>query len=164
MARALFIASFIINVLLTLGSAAVLPARVAIHFGRGGMADGWASNTTNVVIFLTIHTLLFLSFLFSPRLIAMCPASCVNLPNKDYWLTPGNRPRAEAMISAVMWQFGAAMFMFMLAVSLLTIQANLSDPVQLNEKIFLIVLGSFLLYTGIWCVGLFRIFRVPPGE
>ncbi|MGZ3494351.1 MAG: hypothetical protein ACXWM6_06635, partial [Thermodesulfobacteriota bacterium] len=47
------------------------------------------------------------------------------------------------------------------AVQLLTIQANLSQPVKLDEKLFLSALLLFILFTVYWCIKLLRGFRLP---
>jgi hypothetical protein len=49
----------------------------------------------------------------------------------------------------------------MLCAGLLTIQANLSAPIRLNEHLFLIALFSFLAFTAYWIVALLRAFRIP---
>jgi hypothetical protein len=43
-------------------------------------------------------------------------------------------------------------------------RANLSDPVQLDERSLLIGLVIFLTYTTIWTVALLRSFRVPKSR
>jgi len=65
------------------------------------------------------------------------------------------------MIGARMWEFGAALFLFLFVVEALAIKANLSDPVRLNETVFWGALFLFLLYTVYWSIRMFRAFRVP---
>lgn len=163
--RTVFILTFIANVLLAIASLAILPSRVAIHFGRGGLPDGWAPSYVNTLLFLGINTVLFCSLYFTPRLVDRVPAKWINLPNKDYCLQPVNKPRLEGMFSGYMWQFGTVLFIFLSAIGLLTIQANLSQPVRLDEKLFFTVLAIFLVFTVYWCIRLFRSFRIPkePG-
>ena len=161
MVRSLFIMSFLANVALALVSLAVLPPRVAIHFGRGGLANGWASNWVNALIFLGTDALLFCSLYFSPRLVFVFPKRWINLPNRDYWLTDENTPRVRSMISSLMWEFGVAVFLFLFVAGLLTIEANLSNPVRLNEKLFFAAFILFMAYTVFWCVRFFRAFRIP---
>jgi hypothetical protein len=60
-----------------------------------------------------------------------------------------------------MWEFGIALFLFLFVVELLAIEANLSQPVRINEKLFFSALILFLLYTVYWCIKLFRSFRRP---
>ncbi|WP_316366088.1 DUF1648 domain-containing protein [Candidatus Thiodiazotropha sp. CDECU1] len=160
--RTTFIVSFLANVMLALVSLVTLPDRVAIHFGQGGMPDGWASSLTGTLIMLGVHCLLFCSLYFSPRLLALVPAKWVSLPNRDYWLRPERHSQAIVKFSQYMWQFGTALFMFMLFTGLLSLKANLSDPVRLDEGPLLVALVVFLIYTGYWTLRLLRAFRIPP--
>ena len=56
---------------------------------------------------------------------------------------------------------GTALFLFMLFAALLTIRANRSDPVRLDESLFLTGLAIFLAYTVYWVVAMVRAFRIP---
>jgi uncharacterized membrane protein len=156
-----FILVFIANVVLSLVSFVLLPSRVAIHFGIGGMADNWAPSYVSTLFFIGTNTFLFLSLYFTPRLVFMFPGKWINLPNKDYWLRMENKDRTVAMFSSLMWEFGTALFLFLFVAELLAIQANLSQPVKLNEKLLISALILFLLYTVYWCIKLFRSFRLP---
>jgi uncharacterized membrane protein len=76
--RTAFIASFLANVLLALLSLFVLPERVAIHFGSGGLPDSWASNLNSTLLMLGAHALVFVSLYFSPKLLATMPSQCIS--------------------------------------------------------------------------------------
>ena len=156
-----FIASFLANLALGLISLVVLPDRVAIHFGSGGVANGWASNTANTFLMFGLDTLLFFSLYLSPQLVSKLPAKWVSLPNRDYWLSPENKTRAVETMSRFLWQFGTALFLFLFFAGLLTIRANLSDPVQLDERLFLSALAVFFVYTIYWIIVLIRAYRIP---
>jgi uncharacterized membrane protein len=158
--RRTFVVCFLANVVLALVSWILLPARVAIHFGPGGLPNNWASSHVNSLIFLGVNVVLFFSLYFSPRLVLMFPAKWINLPHKDYWLAPEQRPRTAEKIAAQMHRFGVAIFLFLFATGLLTIQANLSDPVRLNEPLAMSLLAAFLVYTVVWCVRFFRSYRI----
>jgi uncharacterized membrane protein len=155
---------FIANVAVTLVSLAVLPERVATHFGAGGMADGWASNQVNALITTGVHVILFCCFYFTDRLIFLFPPSLVNLPNKEYWLDPANKPRTIEKIQGLMWNLGAVMFLFLLVLGLLALQANLAKTVRLNEPVFFAALGALLVYTIGWLVVFYRTFRIPGNN
>ena len=159
--KRLFILTFIANLALSLISIMVLPDRVAIHFGANGTANGWASNDMNALLMTIMHVLLFCSFYFTPRLMFLFPAKWISLPNKDYWLQPAVLPRTLAKISGLMWHYGVAMFLFLLMIGILSLQANLAPTVRLNLAVFLPALGAFLLYTALWTLVFFREFRVP---
>ena len=156
---------FAANVLLVVVSLAILPDHVAVHFGRGGVADSWASKEWNATIFIVLETVLFLLFWFAPLLPLGVPPRFVNVPNKDYWLREENRPAFRRRFQQLMDRFGTAFFLFFLLIGVLTIQANISQPVRLNERAFLMALVLFLGYTAVWTFRLFRSFRVPEeGE
>ena len=159
--RTIFFVVFAANVLLILVSLVILPDRVAIHFGRGGCPDSWASKEINALVFLVLETPMFLLLWFGPSLPLGVPKRFVSLPNKEYWLREENLPAFKQKLEHLMAQFGAAFFLFFFFTGLLTVQANLSVPVRLNEKAFVPVVVMFLGYTVVWTIGLFRSFRVP---
>jgi len=160
MVRILFIASYLANVVLGLVALFLLPDRVAIHFGANGVPDSWASNMTNAVMMLGVNTVLFITMYLAGKITVAVPAKWVSLPNKDYWLRPENKPRAERMVAEYTWRYGIAIFLLLFVAGVLAIHANLSKPVRLNEKLFLGALTLFFVYTAIWCVRFFRAFRV----
>ena len=159
--RTIFFVVFAANVLLMLASLVILPDRVAIHFGRGGCPDSWASKEINALVFLLLETPMFLLLWFGPSLPLGVPKRFVSLPNKEYWLREENLPVFKHKLEHLMAQFGAAFFLFFFFTGLLTVQANLSEPVRLNEKAFVPIVVMFLGYTVVWTIGLFRSFRVP---
>jgi uncharacterized membrane protein len=163
MVRIAFILSFIANIGLSLLSLAILPSHVAIHFGVGGNPDNWAPNYVQVILFLLVECLLFLMIYYSPRLVTKLSPRWVNLPNKDFWLSEENKDRTATKLASYLYQFGIVMFAFMFVVGMLTMQANLRDPARLNEPVFLGALGLYLVYTVVWCVSLYRGFRVPDS-
>ena len=159
--QAAFILSFLANLILSLISLAILPERIATHFGSGGLPDGWSSSYAGTLMMLGVNSFLFVTFYFSPRIIDKVPARWISLPNRDYWLAPERRWRAVELLSDYMWQFGTALFLFMFVAGLLTLRANLSDPVRLDETAFLTALAIFLGYVVYWTIALVRAFRVP---
>ena len=164
--KRLFILMFLANVVLTLISLAVLPERIAIHFGADGMADGWGSKFGNTAFMTFVQVLLFCTLLFSAGLMRALPVRWVNLPNKNYWLNPENRGRSLDTIQNFMWRFGVSIFLFLFVVNFLAFQANLAEPVRLNLKEFLPALAFLFAYTIWWTIMFFRAFRLPaqPAE
>ena len=161
MTRAAFLLCYVANVILAVVSLAILPERVAIHFGWGGMPDNWASSSANTLFLIGLQTALFLTLFFSPRLAVIIPARFVNLPHKEFWLAPENRARFQAKFTAFMHRFGTILFVFLFVAGLLSIQANLSNPVRLQERPLFVCLALFLAYTLAWVIVFFRGFRLP---
>ena len=159
--RAALFLSFLANVALALVSLTILPERVAIHFGQGGEPNGWALNLVSTFLMIGFNVLVFCGLYFSPQLIFVLPSKWISLPNRDYWLAPEHRTQTVERFRNRLWQYGVAVFLFMFGVGLLTIDANLSEPIRLNEHLFLIALVGFFAFTAYWTVTLVRAFKIP---
>lgn len=159
--RKAFLTIFLLTILFNILSYVILPDEVAIHFGRGGRADSRASKDINFLFFGGMEILMFLVFWYSPTLVMKTPAKWVNLPNRSFWLTEENKPLAKQKLESLMLEFGIAIFVFFFLISILTLDANLSKPVKLNEPLFLTFLIIFLIYTVYWCIKFYKSFRVP---
>ena len=61
-----------------------------------------------------------------------------------------------------MHEFGLVLFVFLFVVGLLTLDANLSQPVRLNEALFLTVFVAYMLYVAYWLLKLVR--RLKPDS
>ncbi len=162
--RKIFIASFAANIMLGIYSSFTLPSRVATHFGSGGVPDGWASVGAHTFLVLGIEIVLFLALYYSPGLMLKTPPQWINIPHKEYWLKPENRERMRDAVSKLMWRFGTALFLFLFILGLLSLEANLSDPVRLDEKPLFWALGIFGVYLILWCISLARAFRIPDDR
>jgi uncharacterized membrane protein len=159
--RKILIAAFAANLVLTAVSLALLPDQVAIHFGAGGRPDSWASKEFNAAIFLVLEVPFFLLFYYAGVLPLGVSRKFLNLPNKDYWLKEENRNDLQRKFGRFMAEFGVAIFVFFLCITLLTLQANLSDPVLLNLVWFLVVFVLYMIYILWWVVRLIQGFHVP---
>lgn len=160
MRRALILA-FVLNLGLALAALAVSPPKVAIHFGTGGIPDGWAPAYVNSLLMVGLDALILLLFLFTPLMIRRTPARWINLPNKAYWLGEENRNRMELILTRRLDQFGAVTFLLLFLLGLLVLQANLSNPVHLREDILWWGMGAYVIYSVGWTLRLKRDFRVP---
>lgn len=162
--RLFFILTFLANLVLILFSFAVLPDRVAIHFGPGGIANGWASRYVNAILMSGMHIFLFCSFWFAPRFMLVVSPRWINIPHKEYWLAPANQQRTLRIIENFMWRFGTVMLLFFLIMNLLILQANLAETVKLNMQIYFPTMGAFFAYTIWWTIGFFMAFRKPQQD
>lgn len=159
--RRMLVVVFAVNLALTVVSLAMMPDRVAIHFGAGGQPDSWASKEFNVAIFLVLEVPFFLLFYYASVLPLGVPRRFLNLPNKDYWLQEENRHLLQRKFGYYMAEFGVAIFLFFLGINLLALQANLSDPVVLNYVLFMAVFLAFMIYALWWVVRIIQGFQVP---
>src|SRR5688572_25688071 len=83
-----------------------LPPVVASHFGPSGEPDAWMSRGAFACFtLLPLGVVLIVSFL-APLLVEKLPPALINLPNKEYWLTPERRSEATLRFRAYMEWFG----------------------------------------------------------
>ena len=107
---------------------------------------------------------MFIVIIAAPSLSLGLSPKWFSLPNKNYWLQEENRVMFKKKFTPLITDYGIAFLTFLFLVGLLTLEANLADPVRLNESIFFPIFMAFMLYTGYWCVILVRIFRIPKNS
>lgn len=161
--RVALVIVFLANLLVILITTAMMPERVAIHFGVGGAPDEWASRSVNAWLFFVLSVFFFALFYLIPALVRVTPVGLLSIPNKEYWTQPEHRETMLRKLGTLMGEFGVGMFAFFIWVEVLAWRANLSDPVRLNERLFYPALIGFFVYTGWWVYRTFRAFRVPEG-
>lgn len=162
--RKAFLIIFLLKIVLNIAAYFILPDNIAIHFSSGGRPDSWAPKEINALIFLGLDLLLFFLFWYTPSLVLNTPEKWISLPNKSFWLKEENKPLVKQKLETLMSEFGIAIFGLMFLISILTIQANLSDPVKLDESLFFLFLIVFFIYLVYWCIKIFRAFRLPKDQ
>ncbi len=140
------------------GSASLLPERVAIHFGSGGEANGWMSRSTDLIFFSGLGVGLPLFFVVLSLVTGLIPAWFVNLPHREYWLSPERRAQTRAYISRQMIWMGWLTILFLAGIHYLTIQANRVTPPHLPMSLFLVLTGGFLAGVAVWSIIFIRHF------
>ena len=146
---------------ITLLSLKALPPQVACHFNQAGQPDNWTSAQVVAGVFCGVYTVMFLVFTVLPRFAGKLPARWISVPHAEYWLSECRRPSLDRKMQRLAAEMGVGILAFLLSVELLTIRANLSEPVQLNQNLFYLVLGLFILFLTFWLTRLFRSFEVP---
>ena len=139
-----------------------LPEIVASHFGRGGSVNGWETKTLFFSLELGSIVLATVISFGVPRMIGALPISMINLPNKEYWLSPERRDETLGYLQMHMMWFGCALLAFLLFVMELAFRANLLNPPRLNLAAFVPALMAFLVFVGISTIRLIvRFSRLP---
>ncbi len=141
----------------------MLPDRVASHFDAYGRPNGWAGKgvfisiyAAVVVFFAVIQTITMVSL---PK----TPVSLINLPNRDYWLSPERRAESMEILTKYMSGFWSATLFFLMGTMHLAIRANLGRSHGLGEWFFFL-LAVYILFTIAWSASLIRRFaRRPPA-
>src|SRR5580692_11121933 len=94
--RALFFAIVLAAMAQCIHDFALLPERLASHFGASGLPNGWMTKPQFFIAYaLVFLPALFVEFLVG-RSVAKKPADKLRLPNKEYWLAPERRAETFA--------------------------------------------------------------------
>src|ERR1700692_516377 len=131
-----------------------LPDIVGSHFGTSGFASAWQTKMAFFTVELTVIVVATIVSFAVPRLIAAMPASAINLPNKEFWLSPERREDTISFLRSQMAWFGCALLAFLLFVMELVFRANLQPPPRLNNAAFVPALLAFLAFSSTWTIRL----------
>jgi uncharacterized membrane protein len=137
-----------------------LPERVASHFGPSGAADGWTSREGYLALDIGISALVLLGF---PMLSAFANGSGagVNIPHKDYWFRPENRPVLRRLLTGDLLFFASATGVLLTWLTVSVVRAN-EQPDPSLGRWSMVVVAAFVLVTvvrSVWMAS--GRYRVP---
>jgi uncharacterized membrane protein len=139
-----------------------LPETVACHFGADGLPNGWMAKPYYAAFTLGIGTFFVVIGLAVPWLTRQLPAEMINLPNKEYWLTPERRAAtARAMSHWLRVVFAATLLLF-LDMNHQAMRANLGLADRLTHP--WLSLALFVAFTAVAMICLYRRFRLPKDN
>lgn len=141
-----------------------LPERSATHFNASGEPDGWMSRTGYLRFTLLFGLAVPLLVIGTCYLVRFLPASLVNIPHRDYWLTPERkRESVEFLFHHSLW-LGCLIVTLMIAMHATVLHANQQTPPRLSMTGMLLSMGFFLAGTVLWTIVLMRRFRRPKSR
>ena len=127
-----------------------LPAQVAMHFNGAGEPDHWGSKNKMLVFQLGLYIFMGSLFYGSRFLVSVLPDSMVNLPKKEYWLSPERRDETMRFIQSFTVWIGNATFLLFLFLFQLNFQACLTDHPLLNMKLFIPIFLGYMVFILLW--------------
>lgn len=139
----------------------LLPATLASHFDGAGKPNGFEAKAAFFRIYVLILALLLALFLFLPKLLRRLPDSLINLPNKDYWLSPERREETLSAVEDGTAWMGVLTMGLVVFIMQLTIRTNLTEHSVLTPSVVLPALGLFMAATVVWLVSFITRFRRP---
>ncbi len=141
-----------------------LPARVASHFGAGGVADGWMSRGSFLALYVGLQLGLAAVMLVLAWSLSRLPVSLINIPHREYWLDETRRDETIRVNQSILLLLAGITALFLVVMFQLTILANLRPDARLNGAV---TGGSLAVYLtmvlGIcgWLV--WRFSRIPDA-
>lgn len=139
-------------------SAPLLPERVAIHFGASGQPNDWMSRSTHLLFMGALGLGLPLVFAVLALVIRLFPARFINLPHREYWLSPERQSQTYTYISRQLLWLACLEVVFFAGIQFLIVDANRMAPVQLSMERFLPMVGGFLVAVALWIIVFIRHF------
>jgi uncharacterized membrane protein len=139
-------------------SASLLPERMAVHFGADGEANGWMSRSADLILLGGLGVGMPLLFVALSLLTGLIPARFVNIPHREYWLSPERRAQTRAYISRQMIWMSCLMVLFLAGIHGLTIQSNHVTPPHLAMNLFWTLVVGFLAGVASWSIIFIRHF------
>jgi len=88
------------------------------------------------------------------------PANLMNLPNKDYWLSPERKQETVAVLSRQFLWFGSATLLLLLDMMHQTFRVHLGKAQALEHPWTSIV--AYVVFTTAWSIGLIVKFARKP--
>jgi uncharacterized membrane protein len=139
-----------------------LPAVVASHFDVHGNANGWQNKQAFFSVFVGVTTLAAILVFVLPALMALVPRQFVNLPNKDYWLSPERLEASHRFLSTWFAWYGCAVYGVIFIAFDYAVKSNLGPAERPDQTSLWYGLGVFGVFTIVWTIRLMRRFALVP--
>jgi hypothetical protein len=85
----------------------------------------------------------------------------LNIPNREYWLAPERSTETLASLGSRTALLAIAMIALICFVHVLVVRANAGNGPELDQRLLLTGLGTFIAFMIGWIASLYRRFRRP---
>ncbi len=99
--RLLFVLLLIAAPAVIWATSARLPERVATHFGRGGLANGWMTHDGYLVFILALTVVLPAFVVAMVGVLPRVAGSQAGISNRNYWLAPERRAATLSTLASL---------------------------------------------------------------
>jgi uncharacterized membrane protein len=138
-----------------------LPEVVASHFDAHGAPNGWQTRMIFFAFFVGSIVIATLVCFGVPLLIDSMPSALINLPHKQYWLSPEQRAGSLAFLRAHFAWLGCAALLVGIFAFEFTIRANFQPDKRFDSASLLYVLAAFGVFLILWLTRLLARFGKP---
>lgn len=141
----------LLSALFVLALGYFLPDQVTSHFDAKGSPTGVISQTSFVILMLFCVSLLpALLWLLAARLIRVCDASLINVPNREVWLSPEHIEETRAYLVRHFAYFCQVLVAFLCYAFALVALACRPPSGSLADSALLAGAAVFFVSLGVW--------------
>lgn len=139
------------------------PAVMASHFNMVGFPDRFVSKTAFFAFQIEIEVITIAIAVASRILLVIMPVEFINMPNRNYWLSPDRKTATVERLGA----FIDGLFSVILLVTLmgfeLAVSANLHTPIVFNASLMGVALIGMMVFAILSLIWLIWSFRIPSS-
>jgi uncharacterized membrane protein len=149
-ARLVFVLVLVVTPIVVFVTSLPLPAQVATHFGRGGLANGWMTHDGYIAFMLVMSTVIPLVVAGATGLLRRMALSMIR---RRAATLDGTR-----LEDTIRWLGGHAAWVgillsvLFLGMHFLMLEANGRTPARLDEGAFFAVMIAFVVLLVIWMI------------
>jgi hypothetical protein len=138
-----------------------LPHLAVSHFNAQGMPDGFMDRSFLVGLYVGVELLIAAAFLLPGFAFSRVPASLLNLPNKDHWMTPERREETLDWVSGGMMWMGTATLILLFDIFGQMLAVNLGAASELSHPEA--SMGVYFVFSALWMGAFWRRFARTPS-
>jgi uncharacterized membrane protein len=163
-ARALYGIVVVVRIVTVVWASLHLPAQIATHFGPSGAADGWGTRSGYITFDIIISAALVLGLPMLVTLVLRGSGAGLNIPHKDYWMRPENKPLLRRRLMADMLFLGGTTGLLLSWVDVEVVRANaLATPVM--DATSWVAIVAFVIVTIGYSIWMATVrYAVPMGQ
>jgi hypothetical protein len=141
-----------------------LPERVHAHFPSWLHIGAEGPKWIFVAISGAFPVLIAIAALISIRLVKRQPEKFVQIPNRDYWMSPIRREQTLDLIASRIYLLGAVKFVADAIFIYAALRANLIGTSELNAGLLFFLAAGFIVAKVVLAAQLFWRFQFPKGS
>ncbi len=141
----------------------VTPAVMAAHFNIVGLPDRFVSKAAFFGFQIEIEVITTAVAVVSRILLVILPVEFINMPNRNYWLSPDRRTATVERLGSFLDSLFSVIMLATLAGFELAVAANLRTPIFFDARLMGLAIAGMTVFAILSLVWLIWSFRIPSS-
>lgn len=142
----------------------VTPAVMASHFNFAGLPDRFVPKAAFFSLQIEIEVITIALAIVSPILLVILPVEFINMPNRNYWLSPERRTVTVERLASFIESLFSVILLATLAGFELAVSANLRTPIFFDARLMGLAIAGMVFFAVIMLIWLLWSFRMPSSN